>query len=257
MRVLKSLLLDLPATTVAQTFTFTVLALGWLYHEAPDKSLRLYGFKKNEKNQEQLEAIFQTLGATAFAIGILGFCTLYQGTNTETAALCYFIFWTQEHLRALLNQVDEKAGVNPAFRYFWLPVASFAAYACFSKASYAMFLIQIVGVLTTGFGLPVALTTEATILSMYGIKKEGLDPTATAVLRLLGFTLASVGVLLTALASGIEPAKAMGCVNLVSFVKIFSMLFVTKDFEKCQIDLTLIYMWFGIHAFATWICVFK
>ena len=92
---------------------------------------------------------------------------------------------------------------------------------------------------------------------MYGIEKGNLEPTATTNIRLNGFTLASAGVLLTTLACGVEPSRAMGLVNLVSIVKIFSMLFITQDFQKSRIDLAPIYMWFVIHAFGTWICVLK
>ena len=246
---------DIMPVAVAKTFTVALLALGWFYHEAPDKTLRLYGFEIPEMNTALLFDVVETWGASVFSIGIVGFCLLLQESTVNTAVAWYCVYWAQEHVRAVLKEIEKKAGGNPAVRYFWILIATFCAYACFTDASYSNSVTKVIGALTVAQGLPMAIAPQTSLVLTIGNKKEDYNILTTTMVRMFGFVLSSAGVLLAALCYGFEPVRAMGSVNLLSAIKIVWLLYITQDLVKCNMNLKPVYGWLFFHTFAAWLCL--
>jgi len=231
-------------TLVAKAATVTALGQGFLSSQAPEPCLEIYGM---DKGNPVAAAWMRLFGASVLAIGVTGLCLFFKETDASTAFGWMSTMWAAEHLRGLLNQEESKLGANPTGRMLWLILDACMAYVCFTSPDNMENILKAFGAFTILSCGCLALDPKGGA-KLYGFQDQDLNADTLACVRASGFWISANGAFFLLSGIGLDAQKAFGIAWAAPMVAVFTMLFVTKEFDKPNVNKTPILAWLLFHA---------
>jgi len=227
----------LDPSVAAKVATVASLGHGYISIQVPVMALEVYGLK-----EPSAVAIGwgTTVGAAVASIGVAGLCLFFLKTDLNTAFGWSYLVWVTEHLRAILTNQETKLGADPTGRRIWFLVSVFSTFAAFTEADYANKFFKVSGGILAATSMYQALDTAGG-MALYGFKNPSQAELLVA--RAAAFWLLANGVLVIALASGVEPTKSMGYALIAGFAQCFSFVFISKEVDRLELDKSAMLFW--------------
>lgn len=219
----------LDVDTVAKVGTAVTGIYSSIMVLSPSKACDLFGATPNPK----LFALVERMGGAFLGSVVQAFCLVVQGTSLNTAVGASIIPLLVVLIKSILNDEPKKLGFHLEGQILVVVFGLLVTYACFTNAAYANTAIKLHTLWCLVNAVPLVLA-PAPVGKMWGW--EG-DPIITFTVRYLGYALLVAGVYTAALLQDVEGLKALGYAFIPALAGRAIGLFVTKDFEKCGMEM--------------------
>ena len=220
------------------------LAHGAYLALAPETSMeKMYGVKEEKVDNPTNAKIIKRIGICCINVGLQVCSIVFGDVGLKASVATSSLLWFVDSIISLVNKDSETTGPRKAVDFAFLAVsgATAAAALCDSKFKCFENMFKATSLFYGLVGLVLELPGKK-----YGFKTldvQGEDEHTAGIMSVLGMNNVVVSTLLSSLAWGLDPMKAIGYTSAVAAVMAMKASYFTPELDGLQMDQSILAFW--------------